>query len=183
MQEEIWKQCQKDTRYELSNLGRIRRFYKKSNCYRYIKGCENERGYLTILIKGKRYKIHRLIAEVFLYNPLNKSDINHINHIKTDNRVENLEWSTRKDNCIHFVKEIRSKKDKKSNDNRRIPYDKKYPHILELIKSKISIRNISKEHNISISTLEKIRRDYLGGKLGNVILTNNTIEDPQLSLL
>jgi hypothetical protein len=96
--------------------------------------------------------------------------------------VENLEWSTRRDNCLHFVREIKSKRDKKGNDNRSMPYDKKYPHILELIKSKVSIRTISKEYKISISTLEKIRRDYLGGKLGNVILTNNTIEDPQLSL-
>ena len=48
--------------------------------------------------KKELKKIHRLVAEAFLPNPNQYSDINHINGIKTNNNVENLEWCTRQHN-------------------------------------------------------------------------------------
>lgn len=104
MEQEIWKEIPGlEGRYEASTFGNIRMFHSKKNKSSYL----NEKGYLRVDLaiekKVKHRKVHRLIALTFIPNPLNKSEVNHLNGLKTDNRVLNLEWSTGEENNNHAI--------------------------------------------------------------------------------
>lgn len=66
----------------------------------------NLKGYLYTKLtnsksKRKTWLVHRLIALAYIENIENKKEVNHINGVKSDNRVENLEWCTHQENCKH----------------------------------------------------------------------------------
>lgn len=54
-------------------------------------------GYCRVVVQGKHYKVHRLVAEAFIPNPENKPTVDHINRVRDDNRVHNLRWATHKE--------------------------------------------------------------------------------------
>lgn len=91
-------------RFEVSNLGRMRNKVRKNVYIPYV----GKNGYLKICTsiygRNKNIYIHRCVAETFLPNPANWSLVNHLDGNKQNNRSDNLEWSTPKENYRHAVR-------------------------------------------------------------------------------
>jgi len=71
---------------------------------KFLKPYSDSKGYLRIELCKKNYSIHRLVAISFIPNPNNLPQVNHINGDKKDNRLENLEWCTNRQNVNHYHK-------------------------------------------------------------------------------
>lgn len=104
---EIWKAIEgTNGQYEVSNTGKVRsNNYLGHGGQKELSLSKDHKGYLRVRIyiagTRKTIKVHRAVAEAFIPNPDNKPEVNHKDGNKSKNYVENLEWSTGKENTIH----------------------------------------------------------------------------------
>lgn len=91
-----------ETNYSVSDTGQV-----KNDITGYILKPAIQQGYAHVTLyidkKGKRMKIHRLVAMAFIPNPDNKPYVNHIDGVRNNNNVDNLEWVTASENTQHAV--------------------------------------------------------------------------------
>ena len=139
MDKEIWKDIKGfEKRYQISNYGRVKSLSKfvnnnpKNSSIGYytkekiLKVFDNKNGYKLVKLykNNKKYtkKVHRLVAEAFIPNLENKSQVNHIDGDKSNNCLDNLEWNTCKENINHAFNNnlINIKKGQENSHSKKI---------------------------------------------------------------
>lgn len=160
---EVWKKINGFEDYQVSNFGYVKSYRKdkKNGCLLKLHRSgvhtvheEKYGAYLCVELRNdneeKTFKVHRLVAMAFLPNPNNLPQINHKNGIKSDNRVENLEWCSSFDNVFHSTNILHKDKYGKSK----------------------SIQDLKQHKNIKEKGKRKVyqrKRNYEDIKIGNHI--------------
>lgn len=102
---------------------------------------------------SNRKQVHRLVAETFIPKIAGKNDVNHKNGIKTDNRIENLEWCTRGENAIHALNTGLRKKNKKLYSGEIVS------KIRQMRKNGFLLKDIQNKYNLSNGMVWRILHD------------------------
>lgn len=144
-----------EDQYAVSNKSRIKSLviigYRNSEqLMGFHKG---EKGYMAVRFKDGLKAAHRIIAIAFIPNPKNYDQINHINGIKDDNKVENLEWCNGSQNQSHAIS-LGLRKLKGMNAMRRILTD---VQAIEIYNSDLPNQELGDKYGVSRHAIQKIK--------------------------
>ena len=102
---EEWRAIPGYTNYEVSNMGQVRLVvHERMRKPGLLNITVSSNGYHWVCFGGKTWAVHRVVLWAFVGMPSSKSVCNHKNGIKDDNRLENLEWITSKQNTDHAIR-------------------------------------------------------------------------------
>lgn len=152
---EQWEFVQDFENYLISTLGNVKTVNGKPKKIVY-----DNKGYGRVELwknnKGKKFRVHRLVAETFIPNPLGKEQVNHIDGNKKNNCVSNLEWVTPKENIKHAIENNLSsiKYGSKNLSSKLKEEDVKY--IRENAGINKSVRELSEIYKVSTTTIYNI---------------------------
>lgn len=151
--------------YEASNFGNIRSLNRIDSGNKFRTGktmkpvLKKATGYFQVkLCRGNAdHKIclwHRVICLTFIENILNKPSVNHIDADKSNNRIENLEWVTAKENTSHGINIGNIKPRGEDNKSSKL----KITDIIFIRSNSISSKELSKKYNVASAHINSIRR-------------------------
>jgi hypothetical protein len=165
--EKIWKDLpESNGTVFVSNDGVIKteRVFRKSIRTKVLKQSIDKKGYCRVGVwidgKLKTLKAHRIVATAFIPNPENKPQINHKNGIKTDNRVENLEWVTNKENIQHAFGtglKVATKVFGEQHGHTKTT-NEQILEIVKKVKSGVMLKDVAVEYGLSRSTVTDIMK-------------------------
>jgi len=176
--EEIWKDIPGyEGHYQASNLGRIKslcRFVteKNTNRIRPLQGkvlipSPNPKGYLGLALskngKVKQFRVHKIIAKVFIPNPNQLPEVNHIDENKNNNMAANLEWCDHYYNIMYGTNRQRLSAVLKGRPRidlageNSVTAKLKNEQVISIYKDNRKYSEISLEYNIAISTISQIK--------------------------
>jgi hypothetical protein len=151
---EVWVEIKDHSDYSVSDRGRIKSF--KWSKEKILKTPINKQGYPVVTLDGKLHKVHRLVAKAFLKSIKGKNEVNHIDGVKTNNNLKNLEYCTRGENLEHCYKVgLRSSKGELNKKSKLKNKDIK--KIVKLSKN-LSSREIGQIYNVHKSTICRVIR-------------------------
>lgn len=151
----MWKVLEINPNYEVSDEGLVRRVNNKN----VLKGCITS-GYRSVKLtfensRQQRFYVHRLVAMAFIPNDDKKKTIvNHKDGNKLNNRVENLEWVTPRENNLHYYRMAAQQKKQKKQGNKPIPVNQ-FTLDGKLINSFPSIKKASEATGFSIAQIAR----------------------------
>jgi len=186
---EVWKPVD-DYRglYEVSNLGRVKSLPTESGGMRgkrgrkgqLLKGGLGGRGYLHVTLRKagikKTVNIHCLVIKAFLPKKYKELEANHKNGIKTDNRLENLEWVTKSENQHHALK-MGLKKILKGDACSWVKLNEMQIHVIKhlfKINPLLTCRQIARFFNVSSSLIQQIKCGKIWKQCGDRFLRQNS---------
>ena len=158
---EIWKPVIIDgieTRYQISNFGNVAGIRVDRIC-----PVVDKDGYLMFSLHfgdGSRTtaKIHRLVAQAFIPNPLNKPEVNHIDGNKQNNRVDNLEWVSGSENITHAFRIGLRQAPAEGENHQWCKYSSATIHeVCRLLVKGTSLQDIASTTGMSASEISNIR--------------------------
>jgi len=137
-----------------SKEGKI--YTKTKEGFKPLREYTQKNGYKTVSIsyngkQGKQY-VHRLVLKAFVPNPKKYKCVNHLNGIKSDNRLENLEWCTHKQNTKHAI-DMGIINYSWENNRSSLLSNKQRDEILFLYENNIPIKRIAKVYEVSQGTI------------------------------
>lgn len=153
---EQWKIVKGFENYLVSSLGNVKTINGKLK--KVVYDSKNDYGYVELWKnnKGKKFRIHRLVAETFIPNTLGKEQVNHIDGNKKNNCISNLEWVTPKENIRHAIENDLSsiKYGSKNLSSKLKEEDVRY--IRENARVTKSVKELSEMYNVSTTNIYNI---------------------------